>query len=67
MVMLLVTCVWLTWTLSAPAIVPTMTLLMGAFAGGGLKFGSRLIVRLKAVPRELNGELVPPRKLVTTN
>ena len=51
MVMELVTCVWETWTLPVPVMVPTVTLLIGAFCGGGLTEGSRLIVKVMVVPR----------------
>ena len=51
MVMLLVTCVCVMCALLVPEIEPTVTLPTGAACGGGFTDGSRLIVRLKVVPR----------------
>ena len=52
-VMVLVTWVWLTWMFPEPAMVPTVTLLTGAFAGGGAGTvaGSMLMVSVKVAPR----------------
>src|SRR5262245_55874470 len=67
MVIELVTCNWLTWTLPVPVMVPTVTLLMGAVCGGGFDAGSRLIVSVNVVPRAaLVGDTLkmPPPVLV---
>ena len=52
MTMVLVTSVWLTCVLPVPVMAPTVTLLMGAAAGGGLMLESKLMVSRFVVPRE---------------
>ena len=61
MVIVLVTRVWLTWTLLVPVIVPTVTLMIGAFCGGAVL--GRVMVSVKVVPRApLAGETLEMAK-----